>query len=1078
MRYILWLLGCIVLNIAVVGAMEDTVSQAQEAMLDITSSVTSFAADLLSKWPDQKSVRLFDQTQWHRKVRMGRRSLLQTESLSSDAFLERNEKCLMILKYKVIFIDGNTGYYLSNFALGNVSSSTNVTDWKLGVTLPEGDYVRDQAEVLGTNVRLLRNGTSPIFGSSKGSYITEETPVSFDFVQSLGINATRPLPAENVVFNNLICELGRTDGGVLQSNASQPKGELVELTYLPVQYRNRTFGGSQFVFKLKNVQEYASIRLEDLKVLYYFHGLDDPPERVLQNPGDFFEASCRTNNASTLDCSGVNVDILPGYENVTGAQFIVEVTFGEDSGQLLPQPAGRGDIFIPGGFESSSQVDREIFIALQPNAFAGFNLNDTMDYSYEDTPEVQNSLSDDYIQRYFADNIKMTVYFQDTRIWGIPPGPEPEIPGLNYTSYVCSNGTQCEFTAEYCCSLIDPCDKNISSTAPTVWPPEARDINNLTCPDGSILNKTDLIEQFYPFDNSSSSVAWVIGLVVGLSCGLIVVGAGLYFWRNRRISSVQTKDGATESSPENGSGFDIPDASELSWVIPIHKRLGGSDIPTSEPSGTPISSRQSSALLTNNALTVESKLMRTVDSRGQKSGTTEMGSPKSPKLPLSPVVPGYMGVALLPPNIDRLIDNKCETISGRINGYSFRAIDDIRSGFSEDDIGRDGQPDDFEEFALEDWQMKRSKSWDGLLMIDVESDSRDAARKIKRRRESKQPGLGTLPPLSPTPIPMIGDDVAASIDLHVPASVIEKYLGKSLGTGGFGAVYQGKYKGMDVAVKKLPPFVKLASGQDAGQAAYEALIREIKLASKFDCDRLVKVYGACTDDKNKCCLIMELMTGGNLYQRIHDRNRRRITYIEILQIVNDIAEGLAYLHPFVIHRDLKPQNILLDKDGRAKIADFGISKVKDPSKTYLTQMTAENGTPMYMSPEQMNGGKVDEKVDVYALGCIMNEMWTRRQPWKNTNHFFQIILKVAVNGDRPWVDPETPEPLKRLIKKCWHQDPHQRPSCAEILRRTDILIREELDKWDSLQRRELSTASKSSSNSGNTKQSRFPPNSP
>jgi serine/threonine protein kinase len=88
------------------------------------------------------------------------------------------------------------------------------------------------------------------------------------------------------------------------------------------------------------------------------------------------------------------------------------------------------------------------------------------------------------------------------------------------------------------------------------------------------------------------------------------------------------------------------------------------------------------------------------------------------------------------------------------------------------------------------------------------------------------------------------------------------------------------------------------------------------------------------------------------------------------------------------------------------------------------------------------------QVDVYALGCILNEAYTRRQPWKDSNHFFQIILKVAINGERPWMDPDCPEPLKRLIVKCWHQDPHQRPSCADIMRRTDILIQEELMKWE------------------------------
>jgi serine/threonine protein kinase len=100
----------------------------------------------------------------------------------------------------------------------------------------------------------------------------------------------------------------------------------------------------------------------------------------------------------------------------------------------------------------------------------------------------------------------------------------------------------------------------------------------------------------------------------------------------------------------------------------------------------------------------------------------------------------------------------------------------------------------------------------------------------------------------------------------------------------------------------------------------------------------------------------------------------------------------------------------------------------------------------------MNGTRVDEKVDVYALGVILNEAWTRRQPWKDSAHFFQIILKVALNGERPWMDPECPEPLRRLITKCWHQDPRQRPSCADVMRLTDLLMQDELRKFEELRK--------------------------
>jgi len=288
------------------------------------------------------------------------------------------------------------------------------------------------------------------------------------------------------------------------------------------------------------------------------------------------------------------------------------------------------------------------------------------------------------------------------------------------------------------------------------------------------------------------------------------------------------------------------------------------------------------------------------------------------------------------------------------------------------------------------------------------------------------------------------------VDLNVDWSEIKGNLGHCLGTGGFGAVYEAKWRGKTVAVKKLPPFSD--NNQPGGQVMYDALLREIALASKFDCDRLVRVYGACTQDKDHVCLIMELCENGNLASRIYDRRRRRMSYLEILQIAHDVAQGLAYLHPSVIHRDLKPQNILLDLTGRAKLADFGISRIKDPTKSYLSQITSEKfgqGTPFYMSPEQFSGEKrIDEKIDVYALGCILNECWTRRQPWKDSSHFFQIILKVAINGERPWVDPDCPLGLQRLIGKCWHQDPHMRPSCAEISRLSEILIEQELRKWE------------------------------
>ncbi|KAI3430797.1 hypothetical protein D9Q98_009209 [Chlorella vulgaris] len=353
---------------------------------------------------------------------------------------------------------------------------------------------------------------------------------------------------------------------------------------------------------------------------------------------------------------------------------------------------------------------------------------------------------------------------------------------------------------------------------------------------------------------------------------------------------------------------------------------------------------------------------------------------------------------------------------------------------------------------LADWQMRRSKSWDGCLQHTASlCDSLPLF--LRRQQRRPQPAaqlphsIPPMPPLAPPVLP--SSQPAADVDLDVDyVREVQPFLGRCLGTGGFGSVYECSWRGRRVAVKTLPQF---GPGQPCSDGMFAAMLREIELASKFSSDRLVKVYGACTADRAHVALIMELLEGGSLHQRIYDRCRRRMGYLEILQLAHDAAAGLAYLHPSVVHRDLKPQNILLDEEGRAKLADFGISRVKDPTKSYLSQVTNDNGTPMYMAPEQFNGSRVDEKVDVYALGIILNECYTRRQPWKDSQHFFQIILKVAINGERPWLDPDCPEPLRRLITKCWHQDPHMRPSCAEVMRLTAFMIQEELHRWTSLQ---------------------------
>lgn len=126
----------------------------------------------------------------------------------------------------------------------------------------------------------------------------------------------------------------------------------------------------------------------------------------------------------------------------------------------------------------------------------------------------------------------------------------------------------------------------------------------------------------------------------------------------------------------------------------------------------------------------------------------------------------------------------------------------------------------------------------------------------------------------------------------------------SQGSGAFGVVHEATWRGRCVAVKLLA--APHATPPEAARAL-RTLRREVELRAACASPRLVRVYAACLDDPRKSCVVMELMQGGSLAQRIHDRDRPPLTYHEVLHVVQDVAEGLAHLHPLVVHRDLKPQ---------------------------------------------------------------------------------------------------------------------------------------------------------------------------
>lgn len=243
------------------------------------------------------------------------------------------------------------------------------------------------------------------------------------------------------------------------------------------------------------------------------------------------------------------------------------------------------------------------------------------------------------------------------------------------------------------------------------------------------------------------------------------------------------------------------------------------------------------------------------------------------------------------------------------------------------------------------------------------------------------------------------------------------------GSGGLAIVYYGHYKptGEEVAIKKLK-FTKLSS------AHLQVFQREVIILATAEHPTLLRFVGAT--DTLPFCILTEWMPGGSLFQELHDNHRLDQTQLTICAI--DIARGMAYLHSMqIIHRDLKSLNVLLDKDGNAKICDFGFSRTKTKDEETMTQNI---GTPHWMAPEILGGSTTyNEKIDVYAYGIVLWEILTKKLPYSGLEATM-IIGQVLLNDLRPAIPPNTPPKLAELIEACWQRDANARPTFAEILK--------------------------------------------
>ncbi len=274
---------------------------------------------------------------------------------------------------------------------------------------------------------------------------------------------------------------------------------------------------------------------------------------------------------------------------------------------------------------------------------------------------------------------------------------------------------------------------------------------------------------------------------------------------------------------------------------------------------------------------------------------------------------------------------------------------------------------------------------------------------------------------------------------------------RSLGRGGMGEVYLARDTrlGREVALKLLPVDMRADAGR---RARFE---REAQAVAALNHPHVVTLY-AVEEADGLPFLVMEYVEGRTLDEEIPPGG---LPVRRFFELGLALTEAVAAAHAKgITHRDLKPRNVMIDREGRLKVLDFGLAKLLDrpdagaDDDTVAADVTREGtivGTVAYMSPEQAEGKPVDSRSDVFSLGILLYQMATGLQPFKGDS---QLSILAAVLRDHPTpvveVRPELPRQLARIVRRCLEKDPARRYETARSAHYDLQALREELDSGE------------------------------
>ncbi len=317
--------------------------------------------------------------------------------------------------------------------------------------------------------------------------------------------------------------------------------------------------------------------------------------------------------------------------------------------------------------------------------------------------------------------------------------------------------------------------------------------------------------------------------------------------------------------------------------------------------------------------------------------------------------------------------------------------------------------------------------------LHLGNDTADAPTMVGRTPRPEKPPATGARRRGPAPRAKTGevDTEAPTMDGQKPVKgasssdtpIFGRYeILQELGRGGMGVVYKARDPKIDrvVAIKSI---LTTHSDDESSEEYERRFRREVKAVGKLTHPAIVTVYDFIEDHLGRPAMVMEFVEGETLQQYVA---RQRLPLDRSLEIMIAAAEALDHAHAQgIVHRDMKPANILIGKDGRAKVSDFGIAKVGGGTNTNTKGGLV--GTPAFMSPEQFLGRKVDGRSDIFSLGGILYWLVTGERPFTGdtiANLAYQIVHMIPASVRK--FNPDLPEPLDEIIATSMSKDENTR----------------------------------------------------